>query len=71
MSRAEQSDADGILPVAIGTGAWAIALVVLLILRPSVAQVDDLWIAIAAVGLLTGLLGLLFLRRRRRRHTQA
>lgn len=71
MSRAERSDADGILPVAIGTVAWAIALVVLLILRPSVDGLDDLWIAIAAVGLLSGLIGLLFLRWRRRRHAQA
>lgn len=71
MSRAAQSDADGILPVAVGTGAWAVALVVLLLLRPSVKQVDDLWIAIAAVGLLSGLLGLLFLRWRQRRRTQA
>ena len=33
MTRAEQSDADGILPVAIGTAAWTVALVVLLALR--------------------------------------
>lgn len=71
MSRAEQSDADGILPVAIGTVGWAIALVVMLLLRPSVEQVDDLWIVTATVGLLSGVLGLLFLRWRRRRQSQA
>ncbi len=71
MSRADQSDADGILPVAIGTAAWAVALVVLLLLRPSFAEIDALVIGVAAVGLLSGLLGLLFLRWRKRRHAQA
>lgn len=71
MSRADQSDADGILPVAIGTAAWAVALVVLLLLRPRFAEIDELGIGVAAVGLLSGLLGLVFLRWRKRRHTQA
>jgi peptidoglycan biosynthesis protein MviN/MurJ (putative lipid II flippase) len=71
MSRAEQSDADGILPVTIGTGLWAVALVTLLLLRPQFEQVDELWIAVAVVGLVSGMLGLLFLRWRKRRHTQA
>lgn len=71
MSRADQSDADGILPVAIGTAAWAVALVVLLLLRPRFAEINELGIGVAAVGLLSGLLGLVFLRWRKRRHTQA
>lgn len=71
MSRAEQSDADGILPVAIGTGLWAVALVALLLLRPQFEQVDTLWIAVAVVGLVSGVLGLLFLRWRKRRKPQA
>jgi ABC-type nickel/cobalt efflux system permease component RcnA len=68
-SRLERSDADGILPVAIGTAAWAIAFVVLLLMRSSLEEHGTTWwIGAAAVGLVSGLGGLLFLRWRKGRH---
>jgi len=68
VGRLERSDADGILPVAVGTAAWAVALVVLVLLRARLAEAGATWwIAVAAVGLASGLIGLGFLSRRRRR----
>lgn len=42
------------------TGAWAAALVVLLILRGSLAPADRWWIWAAVAGLAIGLFGLAF-----------
>ena len=62
------SDADAVLPVAIGTAVWAIALVVLIVLRPRLEESGtQWWIGVAVVGLITGLLATAFLVRRRRR----
>jgi hypothetical protein len=60
-------EADAVPVTAIGTLAWAVVLVVLLVLRllghrPG-AHDDWLWIAVAGVGL--GLIGLRTVRRRR------
>ena len=60
-------EADAVPVIAIGTIAWAAALVVLLVLRllghrPG-AQDDWVWIAVAGFGL--GLVGLRTVRRRR------
>ena len=68
MGRLDQSDADGILPVAVGTALWAVALVVLVAMR---ARLDESgatwWIGAATVGLVSGLVGLGFLSWRKRR----
>ncbi len=70
MTRAEQSDADGILPVAIGTAIWTVALVVLLALRERLDEAGSTWwIGVTAVGVLCGAVGLVFLASRRRRHS--
>ena len=56
------------LPVAIGTVVWAIALVVLIVLQPRLEESGTTWwIGVAVVGLITGLLATAFLIRRRRR----
>jgi hypothetical protein len=60
-------EADAVPVVVIGTAAWAVLLVVVLVLRllghePG-AHDDWLWIAVAGVGL--GLIGLRTVRRRR------
>lgn len=70
MGRAGRSDADGILPVAIGTGVWAVALVVLVLLRGRLAaEGSQWWIGVAAFGVLCGAVGLVFLAWRRRRQS--
>lgn len=68
MSRLSESDTDAILPVSIGTVIWAIALVALVLARGTLAENGtSWWIAVAAIGLLSGLIGLVFLRWRKGR----
>jgi hypothetical protein len=67
-SRLAQSDEDAILPVSIGTGIWAITLVVLLILRQRLEESGTAWwIGAALVGVVSGVGGLVFLYWRRSR----
>ncbi len=67
-SRFEQSDEDAILPVSIGTGVWLVVLVVLVALRDRLVESGTTWwIGAAAVGVVSGALGVVFLRWRRRR----
>ncbi len=68
VTRLEQSDADAILPVSIGTAAWIVVLVGLLIARPVLEENGTTWwIGAAAVGVVSGLGGLVFLYWRRGR----
>lgn len=74
----ERSDADAILPVSIGTVAWTVALVVLLLVRDQLDEAGNgWWIRVAAAGAVLGLGGLVFLfwrrpgRRTGRRHGSA
>lgn len=67
-SRAAQTDADAIVPVAIGTAVWAVVLVVLLVQHTALeSDGRQWWLGVAVVGLVSGLLGLVFLVWRRRR----
>jgi hypothetical protein len=67
-SRLRQSDADAILPVSIGTGVWVVLLVGLLVAKPALdAHGTTWWIGAAAVGVVSGVGGLVFLRWRRGR----
>jgi glucose uptake protein GlcU len=66
--RLEQSDSDAILPVSIGTAVWAVLLVALLIAKPTLdTNGTTWWIGAAAVGVVSGVGGLVFLRSRKRR----
>lgn len=68
MSGLHESDEDAILPVAIGTAAWLVALVVLVAMRPTLdGNGTTWWIGVAVVGAVSGLLGLVFLRWRKGR----
>lgn len=68
MGWAQRADADGIVPVTIGTVLWIIILTALVIMRDSLA-IDgrSWWIGAATVGVASGALGLVFLRWRRGR----
>jgi hypothetical protein len=72
VARVEPLDVDGVRTVAIGTGLWLLAFVLLL---PFYGRLEDdhrlwwLWTCLAGFGL--GLLGWDFCRRRRNRHRQA
>lgn len=68
VSRPDESDTDAILPVSIGTGIWIVALVVLVLMRATLDENGtSWWIGVAAVGTVSGLLGLVFLRWRKGR----
>lgn len=66
--RLEQSDSDAILPVSVGTVVWAVVLVGLLVARPTLDENGTTWwIGAAAVGVVSGAGGVIFLRWRRQR----
>lgn len=66
--RFAQSDTDAILPVSLGTIAWAVVLVGLLIARPALEERGTTWwIGAAVVGVVSGVGGIVFLRWRKRR----
>ena len=68
MSRLQESDEDALLPVSIGTGVWIVALVALVIMRPTLDENGTTWwIGVAVVGVVSGVLGLVFLRWRKGR----
>lgn len=57
---------DPVRPALVGTVAWAVALVVLLVLREQLAPQDRWWLWTAAAGLVMGLVGSAAALRRRR-----
>jgi len=72
MNAFTDSDEDAVLPVTIGTAVWLVALIVLLSIKPRLDETGTgWWIAVAAVGFVTGAGGVLFLRRRRSRRRSA
>jgi Protein of unknown function (DUF2530) len=66
--RLDESDSDAILPVSIGTIVWAVLLVGLIVARPTLDENGTTWwIGAAAVGVVSGVGGVVFLRWRRQR----
>ncbi len=65
------NDESALLPVALGTAVWLIALVAVTLLG-DIAPVEGQvwWFAVTVIGSLSGLIGLLFLRWRVRRMRQ-
>ena len=58
-------ETDDVLLVAIGTAAWALALVVLVVLRVTdAAEVRDWWMGMCGYGIALGLFGVRYCRRR-------
>ncbi len=58
-------ETDDVKVVAAGTAGWALALVVLLVLRLTGTQVHDWWMAMCGYGIVLGLFGIRYARRRR------
>ena len=56
---------------AIGTAAWAVALVVLLILREQIPADERWWIWVCATGTVMGLFGLWYVPRLKRSRARA
>lgn len=68
MSAQPSSDEDAVLPVSIGTAAWLVVLVVLIARKPTLDENGaGWWIAVAGVGLVSGIGGVVYLRWRRAR----
>lgn len=68
--QSEQSDA--VVPVTVGTALWAVALVGLLPFRARLqAAGNDWWIWVCLTGLVLGVLGSLWVRRRRDAYRRA
>jgi len=58
-------ETDDTRVVLVGTAAWAVALVVLLVLRVAdVGDVPDWWLGMCAYGIALGLFGARYARRR-------
>lgn len=65
-------DVDGVGAVIVGLVLWAVALVVLLLLKPRLEESGaQWWIQVAAVGFVLGLPGLAYTTRRRAAYRRA
>jgi len=58
---------DSLIAVRTGTAIWLIAGIALLVLRERIPQGSDWWLGTCAVAIVSGVGGILYLRRRRRR----
>lgn len=59
-------ETDDVRTVAVGTSAWALALLVLVVLRlTDAARVETWWIVMCGYGVLLGLIGVRYCQRRR------
>jgi hypothetical protein len=67
-SRLARSDSDAVLPVSIGTVVWIVVLIAMILFRSTLDESGrGWWLGVAAVGVVTGLGGVVFLRWRRGR----
>ena len=58
-------ESDDVRAVAVGAGAWAVALVVLLVLRATDAtRVETWWLVMCGWGVALGVLGVAYCRKR-------
>ncbi len=65
----EPLETDDVLVVAIGTAGWAVALVVLAVLKLAGVGVHGWWFVMCASGAALGLLGVGYCRRRQARRS--
>jgi len=64
-------EANDRLVTAVGTAAWAVALVILLILREQIPDDEQWWIWTCVAGLVMGLFGLWYVPQLKRFRTRA
>jgi hypothetical protein len=62
---------DSLIAVSTGTAIWLIAGIALLVLRERIPQGSDWWLGTCGVAVISGVGGILYLRRRRRRTPRA
>lgn len=68
----ESEQSDAVVPVTVGTVIWAVAFVALLPFRTRLqAAGNDWWIWVCLTGLVLGVLGSLWVRRRRDAYRRA
>ena len=67
----DQTEDNAFLPITIGTVAWLIAGVVLLVLRDQLAPGSRWWIGSCAVGVISGVGGMIYVKRRAGRPRRA
>ena len=68
----EAEGSDAVVPVTVGTVLWAVALVALLPFRTRLqAAGNDWWIWVCVTGVVLGVLGSLWVRRRRDAYRRA
>lgn len=68
----EPLEVNGITAVTIGTGIWSVATLVLVLMRDQLeASGRENWIAIGVCGIILGLLGIRYTKRRAARIKQA
>ena len=58
---------DALVAVSTGTVIWLVVGVVLLVLRERIPQGSQWWLATCAIAVMSGIGGIVYLRRRRRR----
>ena len=62
----EPLETNDVVITAGGAALWALALVVLLVLKATGSDVHDWWLGMCAYGMALGLFGVRFVRRRQR-----
>jgi len=68
MGALDRADRDAVLPALVGTAAWAVGLLVLLVFRDRLVEQDSgWWLIVGGLGLVTGVLFSLYGIRRRSR----
>ena len=67
----EVHESDYRVPAALGTTAWAIALVVLLFMGDALPESERWWIGVCATGMGLGVFGFLYIPRLLRKRAEA
>lgn len=67
----EVHESDYRVPAALGTAAWAIALIVLLFMGDALPEAERWWIGVCATGMGLGVFGFLYIPRLLRRRAEA